>query len=119
MNPEVKTEWVRALRSGEYEQGFSALRTNDEFCCLGVLCDLAVKHGVIPQPSIISFSKENYCYGEEQNASFLPNEVVKWAGLPDANPKIYSDEFAGEALSSFNDAEDTFDQIADLIEEQL
>lgn len=34
-------EWVDALRSGEYKQGKHVLRsTRDEFCCLGVACDL-------------------------------------------------------------------------------
>ena len=45
MTPELKARWVAALRSGEYEQGGGALRRSrpqrpDEFCCLGVLCDL-------------------------------------------------------------------------------
>jgi hypothetical protein len=40
MNPEVKARWVAALRSGEYKQGKGALRLNNKFCCLGVLCDL-------------------------------------------------------------------------------
>ena len=50
MNKEVKQQWVAALRSGEYKQGKNALRRqyegeDAEFCCLGVLCDLAVKAG--------------------------------------------------------------------------
>jgi hypothetical protein len=40
MNPEVKARWVAALRSGEYLQGTSTLRIGDQFCCLGVLCDI-------------------------------------------------------------------------------
>jgi hypothetical protein len=47
----LKAEWVAALRSGEYRQGKNSLRCKSiengqyEYCCLGVLCDLAVKHG--------------------------------------------------------------------------
>lgn len=38
----TKEEWVTALRSGEYRQGKGFLRnSDDEYCCLGVLCDLA------------------------------------------------------------------------------
>ena len=51
MNKEVKKKWVDALRSGEYAQGRSSLRDHDEYCCLGVLCELAVKEGVIPAPT--------------------------------------------------------------------
>jgi hypothetical protein len=40
MDPEIKTRWVEALRSGRYEQGRKALRFQGEYCCLGVLCAL-------------------------------------------------------------------------------
>lgn len=45
---ELKAKWVKALRSGEYQQGQGQLctRTNDgsySFCCLGVLEDVAGK----------------------------------------------------------------------------
>lgn len=41
----LHTEWLAALRSGEYRQAPGALQADDTsgFCCLGVLCDLAVK----------------------------------------------------------------------------
>lgn len=37
---DIADRWVAALRSGEYRQGKGALRIGDEFCCLGVLCDI-------------------------------------------------------------------------------
>ena len=45
MDKELKTKWVEALRSGEYEQGRMSLRRlkNDggySYCCLGVLADI-------------------------------------------------------------------------------
>ena len=41
MDEKLKKRWVKALRSGEYEQGRGQLRTWDgRFCCLGVLCNL-------------------------------------------------------------------------------
>jgi hypothetical protein len=37
--------WLEALESGRYKQGKGQLRTDlNEFCCLGVLCDVAVEH---------------------------------------------------------------------------
>lgn len=33
--------WIKALRSGKYKQGHKALSTADNYCCLGVLCDVA------------------------------------------------------------------------------
>jgi hypothetical protein len=41
MDKELKEKWVTALRSGKYKQGRLFLRSIDnEFCCLGVLCDV-------------------------------------------------------------------------------
>ena len=34
-------EWIEALRSGEYQQGRRYLKKGDNYCCLGVLCELA------------------------------------------------------------------------------
>jgi hypothetical protein len=33
-------EWVKALRSGDYEQGQEYLCRGGRFCCLGVLCEI-------------------------------------------------------------------------------
>ena len=42
MTPELKQKWIEALRSGKYKQGRTVLRNlEDQFCCLGVLCDVA------------------------------------------------------------------------------
>ena len=39
---DIKQKWVAALRSGDYKQGRGYLRTIDnEYCSLGVLCDLS------------------------------------------------------------------------------
>lgn len=46
MNVELKNKWVVALRSGAYKQGKNVLRNNlNEFCCLGVLCDIVNPDG--------------------------------------------------------------------------
>ena len=37
MDPELKSKWISALRSGEYKQGKEYLRDGDTWCCLGVL----------------------------------------------------------------------------------
>lgn len=38
-------EWTAALRSGKYSQGKNALRAGDNYCCLGVACDLIAQAG--------------------------------------------------------------------------
>ena len=40
MNTKVIKEWIKALRSGKYKQCKRDLRNEDEFCVMGVLCDL-------------------------------------------------------------------------------
>ena len=52
MNPELKTKWLAALRSGEYQQARAALiKFDDEnqpsYCCLGLLEVIA---GDCPMP---------------------------------------------------------------------
>lgn len=41
MTPELKQKWIDALRSGTYKQGYKTLHPRTDFCCLGVLCDIA------------------------------------------------------------------------------
>ena len=45
MNPTLKAEWVAALRSGEYHQGYNAYRqtigAQAQFCVIGVLRHVA------------------------------------------------------------------------------
>lgn len=41
--PDLKAKWLAALRSGEFIQGHTQLRSSDgsKHCCLGVLCVVA------------------------------------------------------------------------------
>lgn len=143
MNPEVKTEWLEALRSGEYKQGRGQLcRKTDsgtELCCLGVLSEIATKHGIVNRVytnemasagrgSTISYATPD---GSALNESaYLPNVVVQWAGLEDINPKVgvpiksatnpaVVGTLISSTLASQNDEGATFLEIAELIEHQL
>lgn len=41
MDAGLKTKWIEALRSGNYQQGRGTLKDEEgRFCCLGVLCDV-------------------------------------------------------------------------------
>ena len=77
MKPEIKQRWVAALRSGHYKQGPSALRRDDRFCCLGVLCDLAVQDGVANWFTIASGDYTS-CLDEFERP---PRPVLDWSGL--------------------------------------
>jgi hypothetical protein len=127
MNPEVKKRWVEALRSGEYEQGYGGLQVAGKYCCLGVLCDLAARDGVVEKAT-------NYCNAcqmdHESFASaevYPPSQVREWAGLESANPVLPGravsafDTYVGsQSLATLNDSgKYPFERIADLIEEYL
>lgn len=123
MKQDVKEKWVQALRSGEYQQGNGVLhrpgRTGDypepeQFCCLGVLCRIAVESGLdIP---VHVDSTVHYDY----HSSYLPRSVSEWAGIDDINPTVTVTSYETPvALSYLNDNDTTFSEIADLIEEQL
>ncbi len=118
MNPEVKQKWIAALRSNKYPQGKTALKSNGEFCCLGVLCDLhAQETGAEWEHEILEeegHKEMGYYLGSRD---YCPPKVVKWAGLQDSDPKIKSK--VDPRLSFLNDNGATFEEIADLIEAEL
>ena len=113
MNPQIKSLWVAALRSGEYVQGIGQLRTDDnKFCCFGVLCNLHAQ----AHPKIASTqSDQKYYMGNEAMPVF---DVKKWAGLPVTHERVRINE-RYFTLSIHNDKGATFLQIADAIEAQM
>ncbi len=116
MNQEVKTSLLEALRGGEYEQGIYKLRSSDnEFCCLGVLCDLHSKKFGIPwEPSI-----GRYLYLGQ--VAELPYEVQEWSGLNSKFGLIndYQVEGGMTLLAKLNDQGMEFEKIAETIEKCL
>jgi hypothetical protein len=129
-NAVVIEEWVKALESGEYGQTMGVLRRVDGdagFCCLGVLCDLAVKHDIIPEPVPDTDPDSDYEYpflrygaSGDQSTGALPSAVIEWAGLPDSDPQVTAavDSYGPDRfeLSRLNDTFGWgFNQIAEAI----
>lgn len=112
MKEEIRDEWARRLESGDYEQGRAALRVRDEYCCLGVLCEMAVEAGVVKR-----YRDAAGYYGYMSNdmlepeAYLLPRNVAAWAGLDDTNPASGS----VSTLSAYNDSGTSFTEIARII----
>lgn len=113
MNTEIAHRWVAALRSGQYAQGIGRLRTDhDEFCCLGVLCDLHSKETGIPWKGT---GNAQYYQGEHLQ---LPHEVMEWAEMqsPDSSfPKDVHLTYGIVNLLIANDSQVEFERIADMI----
>lgn len=135
MNKQVIQEWVDALRSGEYPQTKGRLQrtqpdryeseTKPGFCCLGVLCEVAVKHNVIQRTGADSVGDVGYGAPHRHSDVFPTMPVQDWVGVNDFIVTVEI-EVNGEpqtdriAVTELNDVHGfTFDQIADLVESEF
>lgn len=139
LRPEVAEKWVKALRSGEYKQTQGSLQHTKEvhegpegFCCLGVLCDVAVKEGLDIPVTPLDNGQVRYGNAGDARVGSLPNAVMEWAGLTATDPYLtvpnpkhdpnyeYSSEMMDQSLSTLNDTFNyTLEKIADIIEEAV
>lgn len=119
MNPEIKAAWVKALRSGAYDQGMGSLKAGHPgsaaFCCLGVLCELAADAGVIPKGLRKEDEPNNRVYYFVGEDEFLPSEVMQWANL-DSNNGSFNDGFGDTCLTDLNDNGKSFSALAEIID---
>ena len=115
MNQEIKTRWLKALRDGSYKQGHGRLRLEEEFCCLGVLCDLYIKdtNSQWQVSSEWEFGARLYEFRNE--ITLPPREVLDWAGIK-GNCAVNTQH---GTLSSLNDCGLSFNRIAEIIEKDL
>lgn len=121
MNPEIKKKWVEALRSNQYKQGGGALRRDNTYCCLGVLCDLHAKDTGNRFVDGGEFGRAfSYC----GTVGCLPAPVMAWADLDSSLPRV-NHEGRTKSLTELNDGLGydltpmPFSDLATLIEEQL
>ncbi len=104
MNLEWARKTVEALRSGRYKQTQKRLRTNEGFCCLGVMCDISQQGDW--KPSIGSYS---YVFEDGNNLKRLPEGLLPFFGMN-------NDEQV--TLYIMNDDGHSFKEIADYIEQK-
>lgn len=124
MNPEIKSKWVAALRSGEYQQTEERLCDGEGgFCCLGVLSDLHMKATGNGEWSEDYFRHPGYRADGIFKEDVPPRAVLDWAGMGSENPMMKLVDAEGEeyrdTIAELNDSGRTFAEIADLIEAQL
>lgn len=116
INPNLKQRWVKALRSGEYNQGDEYLCDSyNNFCCLGVLADIEYDgdwikdnksdvwglRGTNRQEPETNIGFENIC------KHFLPTNFANKCGLSIETQ---------EDLADLNDSGDSFETIAEWID---
>lgn len=127
MNPVIKARWVEALRSGLYKQGVGQLHNTqtNQWCCLGVLCDLATTEGVVSErlgaKDGLFFPIDNPDQGSD---ALLPQAVQDWAGLKVSSPYFGTEDPFEAAhnktyLSGMNDGGASFQMIADILDQHF
>ena len=96
MKKSIKDKWVKALRSGKYEQGKNYLHSADgKFCCLGVLCDIS--------PVTSHRGVNTTSYGLLRLESSLPSEVMEWSGISTSVGTFKNREGYFMSLAEYND----------------
>lgn len=80
-------KFVEALRSKRFRQGHGALHRmrqgSDEYCCLGVACEVAIEDGLDLK---VSNDGHFVRYGDE--FGHLPISVQAWYGFESENPSL-------------------------------
>jgi hypothetical protein len=116
VNTEIARLWSAALRSGKYRQGRDYLAKTDadgvvRYCCLGVLCELAIQAGVELTRRVTATGTVSYdnCQGT------LPGVVVRWADLESDNPRLG----VATAVRLNDDQRVSFERIADVVDKHL
>jgi hypothetical protein len=118
MDTDIKAKWLEALRSGKYTQCSSSLKKDGGFCCLGVLADI--------QPGVTWVGGDGY----ERRMVPLQNGTLLSEGSIDVenrSGRLHRDFLTlvgitvTEAgyLMALNDTGDSFEKIANYVEERL
>lgn len=145
LKPEVKADWVAALRSDRFKQTTGYLCDGAGHCCLGVLAELAVEAGATTKDIREGYNgKTEVWYGEHEMVPGFEilewatgealadtvrdfdwdaedSEFIPWVTLRDGDPAVDNEDIDRTvSLVALNDnAKWSFAQIADIIEEQL
>lgn len=116
MRTDVAKLWTTALRSGEYTQGCEYLNCNDRFCCLGVLCDLYMKHEGYDKMHVRVYTSSVVSYNTSD--AVLPAVVQEWAGMKTAIGSL-PDPDENTSLAELNDGGYSFEELAKVIDSSL
>lgn len=112
MKKKIADKWIKALRSGKYEQTENALCKDGKYCCLGVLCELAAKEKVCK----ISKPDSNNIVSFDDNFGLIPRSVAWWSGMKSRDGKRKGKR---KELADLNDYSGySFKRIANIIEKE-
>lgn len=108
LNKKLLKKWIKALRSGDYEQGEGSLCSDDgrRFCCLGVLADIQGFEWEVASDGLIPVYKNNRKMARS-SSDYLPEKIAEGLDGP-----------LQEELIGMNDGCASFNQIANFIEDR-
>lgn len=105
--------WIKALRSGQYEQDNGVLHSSrGGYCCLGVACEISD----IDKWKIDRHGSSHVWQVYDGSFQRLPDSVMEWLGLHTNNGSIFE---INKSLASLNDEGVDFGSIANVIEKYL
>ena len=116
MKKSIRNKWLKALRSGDYNQGKHSLcRTTStrkdaqvEFCCLGVLINETEGFDKLPGEPQTTFGDKRHAF-QGDKVSMPTGVFLKHIGLSTS---------AARSLANMNDGGADFKSIADYIEKK-
>jgi hypothetical protein len=120
MRPELFNQWIDALESGEYKKGKYYLKDNyNQFCCLGVLCDLLPDRYGQWSYSGLEGQQSQQIREEAIQAFFISDEESKCDLIP---PRLASKlgitEHIQRVLAELNDLSNTFKPVINYLKNQ-
>ncbi len=126
MNPEIKEQWIAALKSGNYRKDTGSLKTKEGYCCLGVLCE--IYHQTHTDSSIwepigghmLQFTLfDGEFHPHVSRTGYLPEPVATWAGIADHDCDTINQDDTQGRLARLNDRSITFYPIIEVIANEL
>jgi hypothetical protein len=117
MKKNIKDLWVKALKSGEFNQIQGQLEKDGKYCALGILWVLALVNG------ICTYDERSDGGRFDNRRSTLSYNVMNWAGIknfldPGAGVVKFMHKGKGRSISEMNDHGSDFNEIARVIEKK-
>ena len=104
--------WAEALESGKYQQCTGVLHRGDQFCIMGVACDIS---------GLITWKKhwrgdhfDAYAADEAMYGVTIPESVRTWLGLAEYEG-MFNEDNELHNLVNLNDNETEFSKLAAII----